>query len=280
METESLKRLYEKAAEIAKVVPEAMQPAAFNRALDSLLQQGGQAKSGSRASTSQSSTMESTASGDAAETLLRDLDRTKYPGIKPANKVLPNALALLKAARDDHDLDGLTAPQVARVLTEKFRVGTTSAAVSMALGSAGDKVNRTLEGQAYLYRLMAPGEEQISRPDGNRDSGRNRRRGSKHKKEDQVKPARSDSAAEKTKSEATRAKTVRKPGPLALVTELIGEGFFATPRRLLDIQDHLERKRGVRLKPSDLSPTLVRLLRSGKLDRDRNDKGQYEYRAG
>jgi hypothetical protein len=47
-----------------------------------------------------------------------------------------------------------------------------------------------------------------------------------------------------------------------------------------DAQEQLRHKRGVRYTLQDLSPAFVRLLRDGRLDRDRNASGQYEYRAG
>ncbi len=52
---------------------------------------------------------------------------------------------------------------------------------------------------------------------------------------------------------------------------------FAKPKDIGEIQERLRHKKGVQLKATDLSPTLVRLLRQNKLDRERNESNQYEY---
>ena len=64
-----------------------------------------------------------------------------------------------------------------------------------------------------------------------------------------------------------------------MLEELIDEGFFNEPRTMAETQERLRHKKGIRYTLQDLSPTFVRLLREGRLDRDRNASGQYEYRA-
>lgn len=46
---------------------------------------------------------------------------------------------------------------------------------------------------------------------------------------------------------------------------------------MAETQEQLRHKKGMRYTLQDLSPTFVRLLREGRVDRDRNDSGQYEY---
>ena len=62
------------------------------------------------------------------------------------------------------------------------------------------------------------------------------------------------------------------------MTSLITEGFFNKPQTMTATQEYLRHKKGLTFKVSDLSPTFVRLLREGLLDRDRNEAGQYEYK--
>src|SRR5438132_13925809 len=113
METEDLKRSYKEAAEIAKVVPEAMQEAAFNRALDSLLgskippAKGRERQSRPRRQDGQTATVADTKARVA--NVLESVNRTKYPHVSPGKNVLPNALWILRAAKDDCGFDGLTA---------------------------------------------------------------------------------------------------------------------------------------------------------------------------
>jgi len=83
---------------------------------------------------------------------------------------------------------------------------------------------------------------------------------------------------EHPRAEAARAG--RRRGPKTVVGELIDEGFFKEPRTIGEAQEQLRHKKGVRYTLQDLSPAFVRLLREGRLDRDRNASGQYEYRAG
>jgi hypothetical protein len=64
-----------------------------------------------------------------------------------------------------------------------------------------------------------------------------------------------------------------------MLGELIDEGFFSQARTINEAQEQLRHKRGVRFSLQELSPAFVRLLREGRLDRERNDSGQYEYRS-
>ena len=60
---------------------------------------------------------------------------------------------------------------------------------------------------------------------------------------------------------------------------LIGSGFFSDARTIGTVQEHLEKAQGRRYRATDLSPTLVRLLREEKLTREKNAEGQYEYKS-
>ena len=69
----------------------------------------------------------------------------------------------------------------------------------------------------------------------------------------------------------------RRKGPKVALTQLVENGFFASGRSLLDIQAHLRDTVGRAYESNELSISLLRLAREGRLQRDRNLTGQYEY---
>jgi len=67
------------------------------------------------------------------------------------------------------------------------------------------------------------------------------------------------------------------PGAFAMITQLLGEGFFETPRTISAIVAHCSTSKGHHYKANECSPSLLRLLRDEKLKRAKNKEGQYEY---
>ena len=108
-----------------------------------------------------------------------------------------------------------------------------------------------------------------------------------------VSPPASNKAARKSRrrpknaspiSPAAKAKPTRKsprssgsPGAFATINELLGDGFFKSPKTIGSIVDHCRTARGHHYKASECSPALLRLLRDEKLKRQKNKDGQYEY---
>lgn len=290
MADDELTAAFKQASEIAKLVPQHLQEVAFNRALDQLLGAGRRSESSRQRERSSGGTRpgkrgpssapagtrdKSSTEGDVA-VLLQELDRTQYPEITADNKVLRNALALLRAAKRDHSIDGLQASQIARILTEKFRISTADSSVRMALGAAGKYVNRVPVGRGYVYRLMGPGETYLdSSEEGDGEEKRPAPRARPRRK------AKSDAHDGSDGSPRSRSNAPRgRPGPKVAVDALIGAGFFATARTLGEIAAHLKVDRGYGYTLQDLSPTMVRSVRSGRLRRSRREDGQYEYQAG
>lgn len=289
VDPEDLKAAFKRAADIAAVVPEPMQEAAFHRALDQLLSTGGEAPAPPaapvprRGSRRRKDIQEDTSGDDNATRLIQEINRTKYPEIASASKVLDRALAVLRLASRDFSIDGLTAPEIAKVLTEKFRQRTSRQAVGQALGGAHTMVDTGKRKGVTLYRIMQPGEDYLDAGGAESQEGerqpavpRRRRRGR----------ARGRHASSKSKTSTAEETTVTKEprrsgrrGPKTVVGELIEEGFFGDPRTMSETQEQLRHKKGVQFTLQDLSPAFVRLLREGRLDRDRNDSGQYEYRS-
>jgi hypothetical protein len=157
----ALAGLFLRAAEIASVVPESMQAVAFGSALEKLANANGESVEGRGVNDSPKLTrarVKATDPEDAVSLALNQLDRTGYSRIMPGSRVLDNALWVLRAAKDQLGIDGLTPSQVADILTGKFRVATKASAANMALGRAGNMVDRIPRGRAFAYRIMAPGE--------------------------------------------------------------------------------------------------------------------------
>ncbi|MBZ0138565.1 MAG: hypothetical protein K8H87_02175, partial [Pseudorhodoplanes sp.] len=67
------------------------------------------------------------------------------------------------------------------------------------------------------------------------------------------------------------------PGAYAMINDLLAENFFKAPKTIGAIVDHCRTARGHHYKANECSPALLRLLRDGKLKRQKNKDGQYEY---
>jgi hypothetical protein len=288
---EKLKDAFKRAAEIAAVVPDAMQQAAFHRALDQILG-AGELATGRQSHRREPSShlVGNETPADHAHQLIDRINRTAYPEIASATNVLGRALALLRLAKRDFDIDGLTAPQIAKVLTDKFRQRTSRQAVTQALGAAHSMVDTHARGRTTVYRIMQAGEDYVDRGSGQQGGNtgeaalaRGRRRRSSRRRTAVATP--SDELTATTPAPRRRAQQnttthrSRRRGPKAALGELIDEGYFGQARTINDAQEHLRHKKGLRFTLQDLSPSLVRLLREGRLDRDRNASGHYEYRA-
>ena len=92
-----------------------------------------------------------------------------------------------------------------------------------------------------------------------------------------------DSPADKVEK-ATSQKPVRKaartsasPGAFAMISQLLGGGFFKAPKTISAIVAHCGSSKGHHYKANECSPALLRLLRDSKLKRAKNKDGQYEY---
>ncbi len=285
MSLESDKELFKKAAEIASVVPEPMQDAAFQRALDMLQEGDGRSEaptkrsgSGKRASTERKRRESGKTNGRSTiEVLVEGIDRTAHSEVGEAPKVLERALHILKISKDEFDIDGLSANEIATVLTEKFRLRTTRQRVNQVLDDASGLVDRVSRPgrQGAQYRIMDPGEKHLANPPTQDEKSKastarkSTKRGSAEKK-----AARSSSKT--TSKSSGRRKRVQ--GPRASLQDLLEAGYLNEPRTIGDLRSHLESKKGRIFKPSDLSPTLTRMLRDGLLDREKNEAGQYEYK--
>lgn len=279
----------QRAAELAKLVPESLQEAAFNRALDQLLGAGAAAPRAAQTGAAAKRTQQ-----EMPQTVdfVDRIDRTKYPDIGATGRVADRALKVLQLAQDDYDVDGLTGAQIAEILTSKFRLAVSANTVNMALQRETGTVDTRLRGSTRTFHLMAPGEEYLRRLRagqiaGQRRTGRaapSQKRAAQIKKGEKVLSTPSATAPEEPsqKNQAGNTATSGKkatgrPGPRVALEQLLSAGYFDSPRTIADVREYLQHKRGHNYTLQDLSPTLVRLVRDQKLDRERNESGQYEY---
>ncbi len=209
-------------------------------------------------------------------TAFRKVDRSHHPGITSELNVLDRAVLLLSVA-ETVGLDWMTAPEIVRVLKEKFRVSTPLTSVSDALGKS-TLVDRVKEGRAYKYRLTDAGERYVQ----GLSSGAPSVSEPVRRKAKARKGRRARNVAIQEPSAIAGKKPSRgsgRPGPKALVEQLIAAGYFNSPRTVADIVEHAKNSLGHAYPAGDLTPALVRLLREQKLKRERSENGQFEYSA-
>lgn len=266
------------AAKMAELVPEDLREAAFNRALDAILNtnSGADPKGKTRNKTKVSRRKESQIdSTDPVNILLEHLDRTAHSEIAKAPKVLERALFLLRAARDDLDIDGLNSPQIAKVLTEKFRIRTSRQAVTAALDVAGDKVDLQKISNSVQYRLMQPGDDYLDSGDFSNPA----KKSSPKKPKVTTKKSVGKKTKVNNKPSAKKAPKSGRPGPGEMLKFLAADGFFEKSRSINDIKIHCEKNLAHKYSLQDFSTPLRRAVHNGLLKREENTEGQYEYKA-
>lgn len=276
----NLQAISKQAEKIAMSVDESVREAAYNRAFDFLIQQSGFGEKTSKKQISaqgkNKQKVDETAKDEMA--ILMQIDRTAHPEILEAKSVLDRSLYLLRVANNECQIDGLKASQIAKILTDKFRIRTPRKSVATALDKAGDKVDSIPNTNGTVYRIMSSGESYL-------DSG-----GEKNSKQDTFafsgKASRKFARAKKAQKpvsikaqESSSKKRNGRPGPTTLVKDLVATGFFNNLRIINDIQSEIENSQGYRYKSTDLSPVLVRLLRDKMIVREKNAEGQYEYKS-
>jgi hypothetical protein len=86
-----------------------------------------------------------------------------------------------------------------------------------------------------------------------------------------------------TSNPAQRARkkgsTSRRPGAGEMLRELVTAGFFATPKTIGEIQEHVQHNRAHTYGLNELSTPLRRAIHNNLLVRTKNSDGQYEYAA-
>lgn len=81
----------------------------------------------------------------------------------------------------------------------------------------------------------------------------------------------------KTDNGETKKTKSKSTGPTTILSNLIEEGFFSKRQTINNIIDHVKIQKATSLKANEISTPLGRLVRDGKLKREKNSDGQYEY---
>ncbi|VVB81625.1 Uncharacterised protein [uncultured archaeon] len=201
---------------------------------------------------------------DDADKVMSKIDRTKYPLMFKLSHALDLALYTLLIVREQCGLNGLTASQVSKILTDKFRLKATPSAIGMALKSS-PYVDRTpIEtggGTGYCYKLMHAGEEYL--------------------KEllKSPSPTFKSTTHKATTKNNSRPSKDRKEGLKSRILALVEKQFFEKPCDATEVRQRL-RDNGF---PYDLEPirtTMLRLVKKNQLRRIRESKGNttvYKY---
>jgi len=293
MAGKNLAKAFLEAAEIAKKLPKNLQEAGFNKAVEQLLGKEDPTKGGSRQSRGAArAKKDQRADNRDVARLVEAIDRTAYPDVGATARVGDRALKVLQLAHEDHDVDGLTAGEIATILSRKFRLPTKANSVTVALDREINTVDvRSGTGASRVFHIMAPGEEYLKKLRAGEDVGR-RRRGAAGKKTTKKPGGRRKKATTKkavakkketgTKKAAAKKKVTGKrvagrPGPKAAIGNLLNSGFFRSARTISEIQEELQHRRGHGYSVQELAPALVRSIRDESLSRERNSEGQYEY---
>jgi hypothetical protein len=93
-------------------------------------------------------------------------------------------------------------------------------------------------------------------------------------------PSKEEEVGKEQPEKQTRGGTASRAsggGAHSIIVRLLEEGFFDTPQTIGQITRHASERLGHRLKANECSPSLLRLLRAGRLTRSKNNDGQYEY---
>lgn len=169
---------YKEKIEIAKKaieglnLDESLKVKAFEKVLDDLLNKdkpNNQAhiKKGKTGKTKPQSIPLKPVSNQSEQDISETLNADDFPEIHRLQRTLDKALYIIKIVRDKMDIDGLVPSQVAKILTERFRVKSNQFVISMALMKAKEYVDRrkiiTRGGFAYSYRIMRAGENYLEK---------------------------------------------------------------------------------------------------------------------
>ena len=276
----NLNDIFAKAAEIAQKLPENLQVAAFNRALDELLNGTVRRPSVKNRGNSQRSAKSKLGPNEIeTESFLDDIDRTKYPDIGDTNRVADQALKVLQLVREDCDIDGLTAPQISEILVKIFRLSATSNAVRVALQRESRTVNvRSGPDGKKTFHLMAPGDDYLeSLRAGETVTQTHRRKKTVKKKAKERSTGHKKTANKKQASRKVAKRRSTTLGPKAAVEKLAETDFFSKSRKILEIQEELKHNKGHTFSVQELSSALVRCVRDETLSRSRGESGHYEY---
>lgn len=143
---------------------------AFSKIIDDLLGKKEENKSVPSSKMVKKKSPENNEVGKSArkdEDILSQINAEDFPHIHNLSSKLDLALYLLKILRDKDISDGLIPSQIARILTDKFRIKSDQFNTGMAMSKARELLDRdkikTRGGIAYKYKIMKKGEDYLNK---------------------------------------------------------------------------------------------------------------------
>ena len=103
--------------------------------------------------------------------------------------------------------------------------------------------------------------------------------GKQAKRKRRKKTSQKKAAAGETPETADKTTIPRRgrKGAVTILDELISEGYFMSRRAISDVIEYAKTQKVRTFKASDLSGPLGRFVKNGKLQREKNNDGQYQY---
>lgn len=158
---EALKALFKQASEIAGQVPESMQQAAFNRALDLLTGSTSITDTNPRPHTDSLDKENTKDEAQQPIDIITAIDPARHSNITTSGKALDRSLMVLEIAYKEYGVDGLTPGQIAEILTMRFNINTKSTTICNALDLAPSLARRISDGTRFIYKIMLAGEDYL-----------------------------------------------------------------------------------------------------------------------
>jgi hypothetical protein len=94
----------------------------------------------------------------------------------------------------------------------------------------------------------------------------------------QEKKTRAKKAIKKVTEKPVRKRSTTRPGPSIILKQLVDNKFFADSRNIGDVVDYCKKMYKYEYKSTDLSGTLAKYSKEGKLNRTKNpETNQFEY---
>ncbi|MFH1431274.1 MAG: hypothetical protein ABIG37_02290 [Nanoarchaeota archaeon] len=185
MENKDYKKMIEMANKALEGLnlDDALKTKAFEKVLDDLLgvnknqevmKTTNKKSQNKKKTTNSNSPKKKEAEEDKTTEIIAKLKAEDFDKIYKMDKGLDYSLYLLKVLREKYEIDGLIPSQIARILSDKFRIKTNQFSIGMALMKAKEYVDRhkvvTRGGSAYKYRIMANGEKYIEEVETQQDN--------------------------------------------------------------------------------------------------------------
>lgn len=146
---------------------------AFEKVLDDLL--GNRLSNNKEVSTRKTrkskkkiySAVESVKDGEIEEDIMSKINAEDFPKIHNLTSKLDLSLYLLKVLREKYKIDGLISSQIAKILSEKFRIKANQFNIGMILSKSKKYLDRdkvmTRGGIGYKYKIMKSGEDYLDK---------------------------------------------------------------------------------------------------------------------